>query len=502
MKKSIFSLVFLLSFLDVLATSKKDTLFNASLETQIGFSTNKTVPFWTRSNQFGSIPASGLSNSWIGTFHKKYREKNIDYSTSFDWGVDLQARVNLANQSSFQLIEGAVKAKWWIFEARLGRTKDIIGFVGDSTLSSGSFAVSGNTLGIPKIEIRIPEYYRLPILDGLISLKGNFAHGWLGKRYHNPSLFLIPSDDYRLNTYYHSKSLYGRIGKESWLVNLYGGINHQAHWGNEKKIYGDVFQLSNLHTFKYVLLGQAYSNTIIGSSKIGNHIGAIDMGLSLDLDNLRFMGYRQSFYDIGAISKLANIRDGLQGITVKNKFYSKQQARKFSWESLLLEYFYSKDQAGYPWSIRTASGDEDYYNNTYYLDGWSYKGRGIGTPLIIMANEAKEGQISNPVKYFISNRVSALHLGAKMRTFKTNLLLKLTFAKHYGNFSTSQWGASGGSFFNLPYGLFVPVEQTSFIVSSTRNWKEKFKYSVILAGDFGTMLNNTVGVYFSIKRDW
>src|SRR5690606_35109328 len=350
-------------------------IWHGRVETQVGYTSNDAVPLWMRANQYGSVPAAGISNSWIGSVNKSYKKPHDpnDFST-FDWGLDIQTRINIAEKTSAQLIEGAIKAKWWIFEGRAGRSKDIMGLNGDTTLSSGNFSVSGNALGIPKLEIRIPDYYRLPFWGGLISLKGNFAHGWVRSQFNDHSLFWIPSEDYHVNTFYHQKSLYGRIGREKAKLNLYGGINHQAYWGNEKDMYGDVFTLSALESFMYVFLGKPYSSEQIGSSKLGNQLGSIDLGASLTLKNIRLMGYRQNFYDIGAISKLANIRDGLNGLVIENLNYRKEGVSSLDWKKFLIEFFYSKDQAGYPWSKRTASGDEDYYNNSYYRNGWTYKG--------------------------------------------------------------------------------------------------------------------------------
>src|SRR5690606_38926974 len=99
---------------------------------------------------------------------------------------------------------------------------------------------------------------------------------------------------------------------------------------------------------------------------------------SYDWDQIQLMAYRHNFYDVGAISKLANIADGLNGVSVTNKKYNTAD-KNWDWDKLLFEFFYSKDQAGYPWSTRTASGDEDYYNNYYYTEGWSYKKQCIGS---------------------------------------------------------------------------------------------------------------------------
>jgi len=283
-------------------------------------------------------------------------------------------------------------------------------------------------------------------------------------------------------------------------LNLYGGINHEAYWGNEKKVYGDAFLLSSVGAFYYVFTGKAYSSSSIPSSKLGNQLGSIDMGVSYDFDKIRLFGYRQNFYDVGAISKLANIRDGLNGLAIENLNYGRENTNNWAWKKFIVEVFYSKDQAGYPWSKKTASGDEDYYNNSYYLEGWSYKGMGMGNPLIIPAVDAKEGQVSNPLKYFISNRVSALHVGADLSILKTDLLLKASYSRHFGTFSTSQWGGSMNGEFGESYGLFVPVSQFSTYLKANRNLRNGFSVGLVLAADYGKMLNNSVGGQVSLRK--
>src|SRR5690606_1466124 len=289
--------------------------------------------------------------------------------------------------------------------------------------------------------------------------------------------------------------------KKSWKVNLYGGINHQAYWGNETEVYGDAFKLTKMETFFYVFLGRAYHEPGLGSSKIGNQLGSIDMGLSYDFEKLRLFGYRQSFYVVGAISRLANIRDGLNGIALEN-INHRGNRKNWNWKKLIIEFFYSKDQAGYPWSKPTKSGDEDYYNNSYYLEGWSYKGTGVGNPLVIPATDAKEGQVSSPLKYFISNRISALHLGIDFQLFETNIFFKTTYARHHGNFATSPWGSSLGRTFRKPYGLFVPVSQFSAYLKANRNLRSGFSMGLVLAADHGNMLNNSVGGFVSLAKQW
>lgn len=494
----VLSLVCLLPFQAI--AQHQNSPWSFRLESVSGYSSNDAVPLWIRSNQYGSVPTSGLSSALILAIKKGYQNNNeVPDFSRFDWGFAVESRVNTGAESNITLIESNVKGKWGILEFNVGRRKDVMGLNGDTTLSSGNFAVSGNALGIPKLEIAIPDYYRLPFFDGLISLKGNWAHGWVGKRKIDNRLFLVTSENFRLNTYYHQKSLYGRIGRADGILNLYGGINHQAYWGNEKSIYGDSFPLSTLSSYYYVFWAKPYSNEAIGSSKLGNHLGSIDLAAELKLKDLTIMGYRQNFYDIGAISKLANIADGLNGLSITNR---RKAEGGLHWRKVLFEFFYSKHQAGYPWAKATASGDEDYYNNSYYLEGWSYRDRGNGNPFITPAHEAKEGQVSNPRKYFISNRVSALHLGLDFQTYNFQNKIKLSYAQHFGNFSTSKWGASLGKEFQEPYGRFIPVNQFSAYLGTQRTLANQFTVGLQYAIDIGDLLNRSTAAYFTLSKTW
>jgi hypothetical protein len=380
-----------------------------------------------------------------------------------------------------------------MFEVKLGRTKDVMGLNGDTLLSSGNFAVSGNALGVPVLDIRIPEYYRLPWFDGLFSFKGNFANGLMGKKTVSKVQFLTQNHNV-LPVFMHQKSLYGRIGRKSWRLNLYGGINHQAQWGGEQKVFGNAYTLNTFEKLWYIFLGKPYGiYDVIPPSKIGNHLGSIDLGLSYDWDRIRLMGYRQNFYDIGAISRLANIADGLNGITITNKFFNNEQ-KDWDWKKLLVEFFYSKDQAGYPWSTPTRSGAESYYSNYFYTEGWSHKSRSIGNPLIVPTSEAKKGQVSPG--YFISNRVVATHLGVNGSVYDWFIGSKLTYARHYGTFGTSIYGTS----YEPGKETFVPVSQFSAFIDAERELRNDFFLGLRVAIDQGKLLDNSVGGQVSLRK--
>jgi len=360
MKKLVVFAVALFSYSAVTAQVKD---VHVSLEADGIGTTSGVVPFWLRSNQFGSVPLSGGSGSFIGRIRKDY-----DTTKIFDWAASFEGRANLGNYSRFDVIEGVIKARAGIFELKAGRSKDIVGLV-DSTLSSGSFSVSGNALGIPKVGISIPNYYSIPVLGKLFAVKGTFANGYAGDvqvQYGNkPAKF---------KSYYLENSFYIQLGKPSWRLKLNAGFNHEVLWGDEKRVFGPRYTLTGSETYWYVVTGKVFN-----FSKVGNHLGSFDLGGEYKFDDLTLRAYRQSFYDKGALSSLANVKDGLNGITVTN---NKLVSGNFQWRKILLEFLYTANQAGTKDSKQTESGAEDYYNNYEYVEGWSYKNIGLGTPLL------------------------------------------------------------------------------------------------------------------------
>jgi hypothetical protein len=124
----------------------KDTIQSKIYNAEVGLAAIATsgseVPFWMRANQFGSIPLNGVSMSVVGKIEKKYREKKI-----VDWGAAIDFRLNAGTRLELIPVEMYVKGKLGIFQVRIGRSKDISGII-DTTLSTGSYAISGNALGV------------------------------------------------------------------------------------------------------------------------------------------------------------------------------------------------------------------------------------------------------------------------------------------------------------------------------------------------------------------
>lgn len=467
-------------------TAKKDSLKYKPYSAEVGImpvvTSSKTVPFWMRANQYGSIPLDGLSGSIVASAKRIYAD--TAKKKLVDWGFGIDARLNAGNGSNVQLIESYVKGRLSIFQLKVGRFKNIIGIT-DPDLSVGAFSISGNALSIPQIQLSIPEYWSIPGTKNLFSIKGSFSYGWFG----STQLYAGPY----VNAKYHQSSIYAKIGKPDWKVQFSGGINHQAMWGGENLLMSD-YNLSRFKTFLYVVAGKVYNKS---ESKIGNQLGSIDQNVEVNLDRIRINAYHQFFYDVGALYYLANIKDGLFGLSFENK----NPKSDIGWSKFLIEYFNSKSQAGELDAKYTPSGDENYYNNYIYYLGWSYKGENLGNPLLTNRKYAREDLVGRT--YFVNTRVTALNIGALFNIYQWNIKSKITYSRNFGTYDSSPIGASlGGVHDPGPPPYWQTVSQFSGYLEASRPIKNNYYIGAALAIDNGGLLYNSAGGFIKLSKRW
>lgn len=464
------------------------------VEAQAIGTTNGVVPFWMRSNQYGSIPMSGASTSFIGRTGREYDTK-VDSSGKtklWDWGMGFEGRVNNNVQNTeYILTEGYLKGRLGIFELRAGRSKQTMGLTGDTSLTSGSFAISGNSLGIPELKFSLPKYLKISILGGFIGIRGSYSHGWLGRiPLHKNSNRTSNS----AKTYFHQKSLYAILGNQKY--SLRGGVSHQAFWGSEATFLPTSYNLNPVETYLHVVLGKPYGNANIPRSKIGNHLGSVDVGLDYLFKGYRIGIFRQNFYDVGALFRLANLRDGLQGIYMENISWNKQRV---TWRKLLFEVLTTTNQAGELHSKLTNSGDEDYYNNYLYSQGWSYHKQSLGTPFISTRQSIRDGQGVHTEEYFSNNRLRAFHLGALFGNGRWQILSKMSYSINLGTFATTI-GNSRGSSRDRPVVNFIPQRQLSTYIEGQQVFGRGFFYNFGIGYDTHGLLEQSFGAIFRITK--
>lgn len=452
-------------------------------------STTESNPFWIRSNQYGEVPLESNGFTLRAQAKKEYepliyRKKGTG---KFSYGYGIRAVLNAGKVNQVLLAELYGKVRYGAFEFSAGRRREVMGLV-DSTLSAGSYIWSGNALPMPKVQISIPNF--TPILkNGLIAVKGNFAHGWFG------------TGDSVKNYYLHQKSLYVRLGKPDWRFKFYGGFNHQVQWGGqvlypryEGKLRITEFG-SDWQTYLYVVNGKSlYTlDTLViqngqasaeGGNRVGNHLGTIDLGLEYEDDHAKWFVYKQSIYEAGALFYLNNIADGLHGIA-----YTRKNATSGILK-VVVEYLQTSNQGGPYLSNRSTipqlRGAEDYFNNGRYIDGWVYKGQTIGTPFIMplrYTTGLSQSLDANPNR-IVNNRVNVLTLSVKSRVKQADLVTRLSFSHNLGSYTIP-----------LDYTQASVLQQIIIPV-------KKYTFTANLAYDNAGVLKENVGLSLLVKRSF
>jgi hypothetical protein len=503
-------LVHLFIILVCVNISFAQTLFSNTkyqLETGTHLSTSGITPFWLRSNQYGIVPLQAQFLTFRGSAHKEYdstknnRQKLKKFGIGYGfWGV---ANVNKQNYLLL-LPEAYLKVRYGAFEFYGGRKREVIGLV-DTTLSSGSYIWSGNALPMPKIQISIPNYTSI-IGHGLISIKGAFAHGWF-------------DNDQLSHSYLHQKSLYGRIGKENWKIKFYGGFNHQVQWGGKINLpyqlgtvksnqlpssFGDyIFAISgislnytsrqkNIDTTKYTYFDL--------TNRVGNHLGTLDVGFEMSTRMGKILFYRQSLYDDGSLFALANIKDGLIGLSIVPQ--NKNKGKVISLEKVVLESLNTSNQGGIigPGStVPEIRGRDNYFNHAQFLNGWSYQNKTIGTPFITPAEDIKSSypkyiisKSPNYLEYFTNNnRVTVYYIGVQLKILDTfNYLFKGSYSKNFGSYDVPFTNKNKG------------IPQYCFQNSIQFEIRKKLKLNFNYAFDIGSLYQSSKGISCSIMKQW
>lgn len=479
-------LIFLTSF-SVLGQSFFEKI-KYQAESGIYLSTSGKTPFLMRTNQYGILPLESPILTLRGSAFKEYDStyNNNNRLNKFSVGYGINAVANVGKMNQVLLPEAYIKIRYGAFEFYAGRRKEIAGLV-DTTLTSGSYIWSGNALPLPKIQIAIPNY--TPILGkGLISIKGAYSHGW----FDNGTV---------KNFYLHQKYLYVRIGKPDWKIRIYSGFNHQVQWsGKPATPYVDknsgilVSKFpSDFGTYLKVVSGISLNVTDDGSeiqvpanetmNRAGNHLGTIDIATKINFKKFNLFVYRQSIYDDGSLFYMNNITDGLLGVSIKRKI--EEGVTK-----ICFEYLDTRSQGGNTGSENTIAqlrGQDSYFNNVIYSEGWTYNKSIIGTPLFTQINAMDRDNITKgldkyPSGYIINNRVQAFLIAIEGKAKKIEYTTKLILSNNLGSYA-------------------FPIEATQFsFVSRIKYTLPKFSLISLVSFDDGKLFPTSLGLYLGVQR--
>ncbi len=376
-----------------------DTTFRTDVNLAVYASDAGQTPFWQRSLRYGQVP---LNNP--GAVAIIRHAKTDNYQNKLGWKYEVEATAWGGKSNDVLLTQAYVAGRFKKWELWAGRRKEIIG-LGDSSLTSGFYAWSGNATPMPKVQFGTRDYINL--LKGWVGLHMTYSHGWFDNQGNT------------LNAYLHQKTLYGRIGKPNSFINLFGGINHNVSWGGENRIKngGDYdYYPSDLAAYFYVVTALKDRSIVKinydlsyddAFNQFGNHLGSIDLALKLQPKWGQVLLYKQTPYETGRVASLTTFDDGITGISFRLK-------QKSFIDHIVLENIYTANQGTYISWLGTLlnipdphkSEIESYFNNGG-RGSFNYQGKGIGTPMIIIDSESQQGG----GRSFNYNAVNSWYLG-------------------------------------------------------------------------------------------
>ncbi|WP_229206101.1 capsule assembly Wzi family protein [Dyadobacter fermentans] len=487
-----FSVAALLAIISGPVFAQKSTLMSqveASAEAGAYWSSNNETPFWLKTNQFGAVPDRTTSGVVQASVRRNYvfydslsaRPRKLDWSA----GVSPVGIYNKDNRFEFVLPEAHASVRFKRVELWAGRRREVMG-LGDTTFSSGFYAMSGNSLPVPKVQIGTVGFTPLKFTRNFIAVHAGFAHGWFNA-------------DYIQGVRLHQKFLYLRFGKNKSKV--YAGLNHNVLWAGhsdylkehpELAVNGELPSSWSIYpnvvfafTSKKWFEKNGYG--AFDSYRVGNHLGSYDIAFETTVGKYRLFAYHQHPFEDVSSMLFKNIPDGLYGINLKLN----GKPGRFAITHLTLEFLSTKDQSGSEFYIPGSKyqGADNYFNHTQYSEGWSYQGRTVGTPFISPGKDMDQSKLSN-YRYFPNNRVNMWYLGIQG---KAGRLLTLSLRGSYSrNFGTP------GADFDPPRGQFSSVLGAQYLLPRGRN------LSIIarVATDQGDVFTRRTGGYIGIRKDW
>ncbi|AWV97507.1 capsule assembly Wzi family protein [Arcticibacterium luteifluviistationis] len=459
--------------------------FNYGFELGGYFSVNDKIPFWQKSNKFGSVPQNGNSLYFRQVLMSKKDTTKRFFSA--DYCIDL---VTIVGEKPLIILpEAFVGLNFGDLRLSGGRMKSIHGLV-DTTLSSGSVTWSGNSLPLPEVRLSIPEYKRL--FADWLSFKGHYSHGWFGEQTFVKGSFL------------HQKSLYARIGSPLSKIHFYGGVLHSVQWGGTPKYDAEGFGKltdgkfpADWYTYGQVVIPyEAVVDTTLGyggfetENRFGNHVSQIDLGMDFSVKNGKIMLYKNNIIETGrTLGSFSNLDDGLYGFSFHN------YKEKAVFKKVVFEYLFSMNQGSYNALIarllnkplKDYGNNGFYFNHQQYLDGWSYETETIGSPFFVPDDELKLESSKGNFTFSNSNRLKVFYLATQMQLNSIGIVAKGSYSQNFGS-------------------IWFPVEplnqlNTSFEFKVPLKAKNSF-IKVDIGIDHGELIKDNYGINFAYQRFW
>ena len=436
----------------------RDTLHYAS-KVQIVSSSGTNSPTWLHGNQNGEIALLPHSGNIRAGIVKPATRPNRWFD--YDFGVILSGRIAGTNISTVpHKIEGTgffsllyAHARLYVIDITAG-IKPLYFGGGDEELTCGSLLLSNNAHPFPRISIGIDQWTPIPGLYGYVDLRGGLTNGWLNDNNGKVSHVKL-----------HHKYIGLRAGGKL-PINISYEFHHAAMWGGYRIDGLDLG--NNFDSFRNIFLGRSGGATVSDQlNKQGNHMLSQLLCLTAKGEDWKVDLYWQDFQEDGGINFIgcrANSKDGRWGISAEQNHWP-------FISGITLEIIQTTDQSG-PWHDRDGmvfGGNDSYYSNSSYPQGWTYFGQSICSPLLSPTN----------------SRIWAYHAGIKGDIYGFKYRTLCTHARNYGTYKAPKE--------SLNTAILLEVKKVV-----PQAWGLEFGLSI--AGDFGTQHGNNFGAMITISK--
>ncbi|MDR1369921.1 MAG: capsule assembly Wzi family protein [Dysgonamonadaceae bacterium] len=475
-KKILFVFVLFICHLNILA---QDSL-TYRMDVFASVATKDITPFWIVNNTYGTVPLHS---------NNVYGRGNIYWSHYFNKDFNIRSEIDLErashHSSSFFIQQLYTSLSYKSLSLTIG-AKEYYNSILYKNLSLGDFTYSPNARPIPEINLDVPEFVTVPYTKGILQAKGNFAVGKsTDSRYIERTV--QHGKDYAKDILWHHKSLAIRLydPKQHFPLSLIFGVVHAAQWGGWTS-KDDLGKLPHsFHDFFRIITGKGGGDDASLGEQInvlGNHQGTYNLKFGYTNRDFDIAVYKQHYFDDPSGMEYANWRDGIWGAecALNNLTYLKK---------IVVEYFNTTNQSGTMHFLNhdrpntRGGGNDDYYNHTNYINGWSHWGRALGNPLITSPEYNKDGEL-----FFKNNRVKAIHLGFE-GDISTALSYRFLITGMYS------WGRMSYPFLERKDNLSSLLE-CSYIHPRLKDWK----FSIQSAFDTGDLYDNNFGCSFKISK--
>lgn len=439
------------------ADTGRDTLFYEGKWGGV-VSSGRFAPFWLSTNTYGTVSPYPFST---------YLRAGIDKPAvrdarwwDYSYGLDLVGGVDSRSWYG-RVVSLFGHVRLWCFDISAGWRPHDYGNQ-DYDLSAGGFLFSRNAPTMPEVSVGIDKYTAFPFTYGYLEVKGAIRHAWSTDRLGAVGALV------------HHKYIGVRLGGKLPVTINYE-FHHVAQWGGRSEKYGELG--SSIHDFWTIF--RAASGGVNSSDQInalGNHIGSQMLGIDFRLKGWHLKAYWQNIFEDGPVRPIwntMNIYDGLWGVSLKQS----------SWpfiSGILYEFLATTDQSGpvHDMDGVVFGGNDSYFNNSIYTQGWTHYAHTIGTPFI--TSPIYTSSLST-----LNNRTFTHHVALKGDIYGFEYTLRYSHSKNYGTY--------GKYLYSYNNGCLLSVNKTV-----AKAWNLNFGLSV--AADFGSQFGNSVGAMITVAK--